>query len=61
MKRRRILKIAWLAALLLLPVPIHAQDAKLIEAAKKEGGKVVFMGRSRTTPWISSLRRSRPR
>ena len=36
--------IVLLVTLLLLPVSIHAQDAKLIEAAKKEGGKVVVYG-----------------
>jgi ABC-type molybdate transport system substrate-binding protein len=34
----------WLAASLLIPFSARAQDAKLIEAAKKEGGKVVAYG-----------------
>src|SRR5215207_5772763 len=42
----RSLKVAftWLGALLVLPTSIYGQDLKLIDAAKKEGGKVVVYG-----------------
>ena len=34
----------WLAALMVLPASIYGQDVKLIDGAKKEGGKVVVYG-----------------
>ena len=39
----RKLKVSflWLAALMVLPTLIYAQDAKQIDGAKKEGGKVI--------------------
>ena len=48
------LLLSWLGA-------AHAQDAKLIEAAKKEGGKVVVYGSLKTTRWICCRRPSRKR
>lgn len=44
MQRRLIPALAQLCSMLFLAVPLMAQDAKLIEAAKKEGGKVVVYG-----------------
>ena len=40
----KIFSMIWLAALFALPGSIYGQDAKLIEGAKKEGGKVVVYG-----------------
>ena len=42
----RKLKVSflWLAALMVLPTLIYVQDAKQIDGAKKEGGKVVVYG-----------------
>jgi hypothetical protein len=44
MKKLRILSFVQGCSIFLLAVPLLAQDAKLIEAAKKEGGKVVVYG-----------------
>ena len=44
MKKRRILSFVQICSIFLSAVPLLAQDAKLIEAAKKEGGKVVVYG-----------------
>ena len=44
MKRRVEGWFALLLALVFLPAGVAAQDAKLVEAAKKEGGKVVVYG-----------------
>jgi hypothetical protein len=35
----KIFSIIWLAAMIVLPDAIYGQDAKLIDGAKKEGGK----------------------
>jgi iron(III) transport system substrate-binding protein len=42
------LSVLWLAVFLLCAQSLFAQDAKLIEAAKKEGGKVVVYGSMET-------------
>ncbi len=40
----KFFSIIWLAAMIVLPGAIYGQDAKLIDGAKKEGGKVVVYG-----------------
>src|SRR4051812_33333805 len=42
----RIKIVAWLCCTILscLPALVHGQDSKLVEAAKKEGGRVVVYG-----------------
>ena len=40
----KVLSIIWVAAMIALPGAIYGQDAKLIEGARKEGGKVVVYG-----------------
>ena len=44
MKFRRILALSWLIGLFAFPNFLFAQDSKLVDAAKKEGGKVVIYG-----------------
>ena len=44
MQRSLMVTIAQVCLMLLSAGPLIAQDAKLIEAAKKEGGKVVVYG-----------------
>src|SRR5437870_10072098 len=44
MRIRRILALNWLIAVLAFPNFLFAQDSKLVDAAKKEGGKVVIYG-----------------
>ena len=44
MKRLRILAVSGILGLVLLPDFLFGQDSKLVDAAKKEGGKVVVYG-----------------
>jgi iron(III) transport system substrate-binding protein len=44
MRIRRILALNWLIAVLAFTNFLFAQDSKLVDAAKKEGGKVVIYG-----------------
>ena len=44
MKTTRILVISWLIGVVLFPDFLFGQDSKLVDAAKKEGGKVVIYG-----------------
>ena len=44
MKITRVLVLGWLIGLLLPPNLLLGQDGKLVDAAKKEGGKVVVYG-----------------
>ena len=44
MKTTRILVLGWLIGVVLLPDFLFGQDSKLVDAAKKEGGKVVIYG-----------------
>jgi iron(III) transport system substrate-binding protein len=44
MVRTRLFALMWFALVNWLPDSLFAQDAKLIEAAKKEGGKVMVYG-----------------
>ena len=44
MKTTRILVLGWLIGVVLFPDFLFGQDGKLVEAAKKEGGKVVIYG-----------------
>ncbi len=44
MRIRRILALNWLIGLFAFPNFLFAQDSKLVDAAKKEGGKVVIYG-----------------
>lgn len=44
MKRLRILAVSGFLGLALLPDVLFGQDSKLVDAAKKEGGKVVVYG-----------------
>ncbi len=44
MHKRAIATLVQLGSMFFLAVPLLAQDAKLIEAARKEGGKVVVYG-----------------
>ncbi|HEX2261305.1 MAG TPA: hypothetical protein VHJ56_06700, partial [Candidatus Binatia bacterium] len=44
MKRLRILAVSGLLGLALLPDVLFGQDSKLLDGAKKEGGKVVVYG-----------------
>jgi iron(III) transport system substrate-binding protein len=44
MKITRILALSWLIGVVPFPSVLYGQDSKLVEAAKKEGGKVVVYG-----------------
>jgi iron(III) transport system substrate-binding protein len=44
MKTTRILVLGWLIGAVLFPDFLFGQDSKLVDAAKKEGGKVVVYG-----------------
>jgi len=44
MKMTRLFTVAWLFGVASLPNLLFGQDGKLVEAAKKEGGKVVVYG-----------------
>ena len=44
MKTTRILVLGWLIGVVLFPDFLFGQDSKLVDAAKKEGGKVVIYG-----------------
>ncbi len=44
MKIRKILALGWLIGVLPFPNMLLGQDSKLVDAAKKEGGKVVVYG-----------------
>ena len=44
MKTTRILVLGWLIGVVLFPDFLYGQDSKLVDAAKKEGGKVVVYG-----------------
>jgi len=44
MKTTRILVLGWLTGVVLFPDFLYGQDGKLVDAAKKEGGKVVIYG-----------------
>lgn len=44
MKTTRILVLSWLIGVVLFPDFLFGQDSKLVDAAKKEGGKVVIYG-----------------
>src|ERR1700752_4937223 len=44
MKISKILALGWLIGVLPFPNMLLGQDAKLVDAAKKEGGKVVIYG-----------------
>lgn len=44
MKTIRILVLGWLIGVVLFPDVLFGQDSKLVDAAKKEGGKVVIYG-----------------
>jgi iron(III) transport system substrate-binding protein len=44
MKTTRILVLGWLIGAVLSPGLLFGQDSKLVDAAKKEGGKVVIYG-----------------
>ena len=44
MKTTRILVLGWLIGVVLFPDVLFGQDSKLVDAAKKEGGKVVIYG-----------------
>ena len=44
MKTTRILVLGWLIGVVLFPDFLFGQDSKLVDAAKKEGGKVVVYG-----------------
>src|ERR1051325_3880314 len=44
MMQRRAMRFLLVVSLLLLPTVLRAQDAKLVDAAKGEGGKVVVYG-----------------
>jgi iron(III) transport system substrate-binding protein len=44
MKTTRILVLSWLIGVALFPAFLFGQDSKLVDAAKKEGGKVVIYG-----------------
>ena len=44
MKTTRILVLGWLIGVVLFPDFLFCQDSKLVDAAKKEGGKVVIYG-----------------
>lgn len=44
MVRTRLFALMWFALVISLPDSLFAQDAKLVEAAKKEGGNVVVYG-----------------
>ena len=44
MKTTRVLVLSWLVGAVLFPGFLFGQDSKLVDAAKKEGGKVVVYG-----------------
>jgi hypothetical protein len=44
MRALRVFYVTWLAAMILLPASTYGQDVKLVDGAKKEGGKVVVYG-----------------
>ena len=44
MKTTRVLVLGWLIGVVLFPNVLFGQDSKLVDAAKKEGGKVVIYG-----------------
>ena len=44
MKTTRILVLSWLIGVVLFPDVLFGHDSKLVDAAKKEGGKVVIYG-----------------
>ena len=44
MMQSRAMRFLLVVSLLLLPTVLRAQDAKLVDAAKGEGGKVVVYG-----------------
>lgn len=44
MKTTRVLVVSWLVGVVLFPDFLFGQDSKLVDAAKKEGGKVVVYG-----------------
>ena len=44
MKTTRIFVLSWLIGVVLFPDFLFGQDSKLVDAAKKEGGKVVIYG-----------------
>ena len=44
MKTTRVLVLGWLIGVVLFPDFLYGQDSKLVDAAKKEGGKVVVYG-----------------
>ena len=44
MNMTRILAVSWLIAAVPFPTVLLGQDSKLVEAAKKEGGKVIVYG-----------------
>ena len=44
MKTTRILVLGWLIGVVLFPDFLFGQDSKLVDAAKREGGKVVIYG-----------------